>query len=101
MNDDVPMKGAESNYSNDIVEGEVHPAGSPEAERYNTMGIAQATQNMLLQALASFAKAIESIPKTPAITTTGALSTPMTVLCSWLWTTSPELLSCVARTRTY
>src|SRR5439155_2053518 len=37
-------------------------SGSAEAERYNTLGIAEATQNMGLQAIASFTKAIELDP---------------------------------------
>src|SRR4029453_16572728 len=36
-----------------------------EANRYNTLGITQATQNMLQQAIASFSKAIEIDPQNP------------------------------------
>ena len=38
-------------------------SGSAEVEKYNTLGIAQATQNMGLQAIASFTKAIELDPE--------------------------------------
>src|SRR4051794_15681245 len=45
------------------------PAGqsteAAEANQYNTMGIAQASQNMLRQAIASFSKAIEIDPANP------------------------------------
>ena len=36
-----------------------------EADRYNTVGIAEATQNMPLQAVASFTRAIELDPQNP------------------------------------
>ena len=36
-----------------------------EANRYNTMGIAQATQNMVTESIASFSKAIELDPQNP------------------------------------
>src|SRR6476659_2940150 len=37
-------------------------SGAAEAERYNTLGITQATQNMGFQAIAAFAKAIDLDP---------------------------------------
>src|SRR6266550_28755 len=54
---------------NDIQAGEskgsAGASGAADAERYNTMGIAQATQSMMAQAIASFSKAIELDPENP------------------------------------
>ena len=40
-------------------------SAAEEANRYNTLGITQAGQNMLSQAIASFSKAIEFEPSNP------------------------------------
>src|SRR6476661_4857069 len=45
--------------------GSEEETSNTEAERYNTMGIAQATQNMSTQSIASFTRAIELDPQNP------------------------------------
>ena len=71
-----------------------------EANRYNTLGISQATQNMLQQAIVSFSKAIEFDETIPATGTTAASPTPTTTLPPSPSRTSPRLSLCAAMTPT-
>src|SRR5205809_1047622 len=62
MNDADVQRDEEAAGARSIAPSDQGGSGSPEAERYNTLGITQATQNMALQAIASFTKAIELDP---------------------------------------
>ena len=65
MDDDV-QKAVEAHTKPErATEGGLSEA--EEANRYNTLGITQATQNMLPQAIVTFSKAIEIDPKDPRV----------------------------------
>src|SRR5438094_822766 len=65
MDSDNTQEGTQRISPTGEQDAQAEPTGATEADRYNTLGITQATQNMGLQAIASFTRAIELDPDNP------------------------------------